>query len=604
MPSRINVGAEDQPIWAELGHPNSVVNMPMERFRFLAGLCSWTERKKTLTIKAGLKKLYGTKLQNNAVRAFGRDLTSKEIMEIKKGDNAQFPIKGDVVPATAKASTKHKSIGTARPIKRNGTAKGAKAKSQKRKHSMEDEERVFSEGDALTHVRQHKRARQGKEDSVAAEVDDLLMFEQPPSVISLDDASRRYPLRATRKDPSGHKSIEEIEDISGESSAEEEGDYITTWVEGDEDPRSESDEVNSASQETLVGTDDGGRPTSRTPFRRIPGAADVGGKSKGPSWVSPTGKEGESNEGKDYRQVVAPVSIDGRIHYGTYEGLVSVGEPGTLFQSQARRTNGACLTQNESLLPQPHPFDVMMRMPLFEQENLEAEEAPLQAHRKWVRELLGKEDVEAHAPALKRLRIEQPVLPLPGPATSGVTSNFSPQLVSPPINSPRVNDNRTAPPGPHAKSPQTWERKLDAEWAQVFEQMFLGLGFQSVDYSEVPPSNDEEIQSLVDALLPTREIYFVWTGEPAPRTDPQESYRAQFDTIFGAFQDWWREHRSNESLPILAGVMHWGRSVDDWQPPSKDSIYYEAFKNGHWAQRGDLPDWPGPKLEDAFRMGH
>lgn len=634
MPSRINVGTEGQPIWAELGHPNSIVNMPMERFWFLAGLCSWTERKKTSTIKAGLKKLYGTKLQNNTVRAFGRDLTTKEIIEIKKGDNARFPIKGDVVPATPKPSTKHKSKGTARPMKRNGNAKGAKANPRERKHFIEDEKRVSLEGDALTPVRPHKRARQGRkeEDSVAAEVDDLVMLGQSPTIIGQDNGTRRYPFRATRKEPSGRRRIEEIEGVSGESStdgeyeedstkrhslgdvrkkgpsnkssAEEEGHFISTWVERDKDPHSESDEVDSASQKNLSGTDDEERPTSRTPFRRIPGAADVGDKSKGPSWVSPTGKEGESNEGKDYRQAVVPVSIDGRIHYATYEGLVSVGEPSTPFQSQVRRTDGASLMQSGSLLPQPHPFDVMMRMPLFEQGSLEEEETPLQAHRKRVREFLGEEEAEAHAPPVKRLRAEHPVLPLSGPVTSGVTSDFPPKLVPPPNNSPQVNDSRTAPPGPHPKLSQTWERKLDAEWAQVFEQMFFGHGFQSVDYSEVPPWNDNEIQSLIDALLPTREIYFAWTGEPAPRTDPQQSYRAQFDTIFGAFQDWWREHRSNESLPILAGVMHRGRSVDDWQPPSKDSIYYEAFTKGHRAQRGDLPDWPGPRLEDAFRMAH
>ena len=546
MPSRINVGTEDQQTWVELGHSNSIVNMPMERFRFLAGLCSWTERKKTLTIKAGLKKLYGTKLQNNTVRAFGRDLTTKEIIEIKKGDNAQFPIEGDVVPP--KASTKHKSKGTARPMKRNGNAEGVKANPRERKHSIEYEKRVSPEGDALTHVRPHKQARQGrKEDSVAAEVDDLVVFGQSPTIIGPDNGTRRYPLRATRKDPSGHKRIKEIEEGSGESStdeeyeedstkrhslrnarnkgpshkssAEEEGHIITTWVEGDKDPRSESDEVNSASQKNLSGTDDEERSIFRTPFR-------------------------------------------------------------------------------------PHPFDVMMSMPLFEQRSLEEEETPLQAHRKRVREFLGEEEAEAHAPPLKRLRAEHPVLSLSRPVTSGVTSDFSPQLVPPPTNAPQVNNSRTAPSGPHAKLSQTRERKLDAEWAQVFEQMFLVLGFQSVDYSEVPPWNDNEIQSLIDALLPTREIYFAWTGEPAPRTDAQQSYRAQFDTIFGAFQDWWREHHSNEPLPILAGVMHWGRSVDDWQPPIKDSVYYEAFKKGHRAQRGDLPDWPGPRLEDAFRMGY
>lgn len=157
---------------------------------------------------------------------------------------------------------------------------------------------------------------------------------------------------------------------------------------------------------------------------------------------------------------------------------------------------------------------------------------------------------------------------------------------------------------------QKWTNlKLEAEWAQVFEGVFLDLGFQSVNYSEVEPWNEQEVQSLIDALLPTREVYFAWTGEPAPKTDPQLSYRAQYDTIFWSFQDWWREHRPVEALPILTGVMHWGRSVFDWEPPSKDSIYYEAFKKGHRAPCGengqmpDLRDWSGARFEDDFRRG-
>ena len=130
----------------------------------------------------------------------------------------------------------------------------------------------------------------------------------------------------------------------------------------------------------------------------------------------------------------------------------------------------------------------------------------------------------------------------------------------------------------------------------------MDLGFRSVNYSEVCPGNDEEVQSLIDALLPTREVYLAWTGEPAPRTDPHQSYRAQFDTIFVAFQDWWELYRSNEELPILTGVVHGGRSIDDWIPPSKDSIYYEAFEKGHRAYREGLSDCSGPGLEDASRI--
>ena len=227
-----------------------------------------------------------------------------------------------------------------------------------------------------------------------------------------------------------------------------------------------------------------------------------------------------------------------------------------------------------------------------------------------MRDYLGDEEAEANAPPLKRLHTEQPVLSRPGFATHSGARNSPPQIIRPPTIPSQEDQARKTLPSPHGQASQTRKQKLEAEWAQVFEHSYINLGFQKVNYSEVPPWNAEEVQSLIDALLPTREVYFAWTGEPAPKTDPHQSYRKQFHAIFGAFQDWWREICPNEPLPILAGVMHWGRSVDDWEPPSKDSIYYEAFRKGLRAPRDErgrilgLPDWPGWRLEDAVRKGY
>ena len=633
MPSRINVDTGNRPVWEELGHPNSSVNMPMERFRFHAGLSSWTERRKTLTIKAGLKKLYGAMLQNNSIRAFGRDLTTKEITEIKKGDNAQFPIAGDVVPAASKASKKRKREGAAGPMETKGQAIEFKTQSRKRKQA---EEETSSEEEILPPVRPHKRARKGKKnDSIAAEVDDLVMFEQIPTIIDQDDTSRRYPLRSTRRDSKIPKRVEPIEDVSDESSTdedseeegptqrhasrktrqiakarrgsrkanrspressseEEEGNYVPTWIEGGEDSISESSDVDSASRESSVERDEEEeRMSQRCPFRRIPGAGDVGGKSKGPSWVSSTvGGRDDQGEGRDHRKAVVSLEIDGRIHHATYEGLISNGPvhraDGSNILPQREGVDTSLPAQNESGAPQPHPFDLIMNMPFLNERNLEEEDTPLQAHRKRVREFLGEEDEDAEAyapPPSKRLRTEQSV---------------PPQVAPPPLlTNPRpVNRSGSAP---HARSSEATKQRLDAEQAQVLSD--LG-GSSSVNYSAVAPRNDEEIRSLIDVLLPTREVYIAWTGQSAPRTDAHQSYRAQFGAILGSFENWWTEHRPNEPVPILAGVMHFGRSVDDWEPPSKDSIYYEAFKNGYRAQRGDVSDRSGPGLEDAFRTGY
>ena len=572
MPRRVNVGTPEQPIWQELGETNSVVNMPIERFRFRAGLCSWTRRTGTLKIKEGLKKLYGDKIQNNSVRAFGRDLTTREIKETKKGKEAKFPIEDNVVHGTRKGTNKRKRQGP--------TIK----------------ESVLSDEDTQTRIRTRKRARRNREEAtIASEVDDLDM--QMPA-IEPGDAGQRYPLRSTRKDRKGYRTVEPVEELGNQSST-------------GEDSHSESDKVGSVSQESFVETDDDEERTSpRVPFRRIPGVADVGGKCKGPSWVSSKSEEDEGNKEKDHRKAVIPLSIGGRVHYATYEGLISNGPlqcdgaSDAVLQRQGPDIADVSLQRNETESPRPHPFEMAMNTPVFGLENPEEEDTPLQAHRKRVREFLGEEEPEAQAPPSKRLRTEQQVLPPSGQATHEATVSVPAQTTSLPISQPRIDQNRRARPIPQAQLSKTRRQKLDAEWAQVFEQTFLDLGFQSVDYSEVSPWNDEEIQSLIDALLPTREVYLAWTGEPAPRTDPHQSYRAQFDTIFLAFQDWWEMHRPNEDLPILSGVLHGGRSIDDWIPPSRDSIYYEAFERGHRAQRGGLSNYSGPELEDASRVSY
>ena len=575
MPSRINVGTEELPIWQELGHTNTVINMPIERFRFRAGLCSWTRRTGTLKIKEGLKKLYGDKVQNNSVRAFGRDLTNREIKEIKKGKEAKFPVEEDIVEDDVD----------------HGTRKGTK----KRKRKVPAiEESVLSQEQTQTRIKPRKRARREREEaSIASEVEDLVM--QTP-ITDQGDLDRRYPLRSTRQARKVHQTVEPVEELENHNST-------------GPDSHSESDEVGSASQESFVDFDDDEESMSpRVPFRRIPGAADVGGKCKGPSWVSSTSEEDESNEERDHRKAVIPLNIGGTVHYATYEGLISNGPlqcDGTsdaVPQHQGPEITHVSLQQIETEPPRPHPFDLMMQEPVFGHENTEGEDTPLQAHRKRVREFLGEEEPEAQAPPLKRLRTEQQVLPLPGPSTHEASGSVPAQTASPPTSQLQIDRNGRSPPIPQAQASETQKQKLDAEWAQVFEQLFLDLGFQSVDYSEVGPWNDEEVQSLIDALLPTREVYLAWTGEPAPRTDPHQSYRAQFDTIFVAFQDWWEMHRPNEDLPILSGVVHGGRSVDDWVPPSKDSTYYEAFERGHRAHRGGPSEYSGPELEDASRI--
>ena len=84
---------------------------------------------------------------------------------------------------------------------------------------------------------------------------------------------------------------------------------------------------------------------------------------------------------------------------------------------------------------------------------------------------------------------------------------------------------------------------------------------------------------------------------PQPHRD--KSYGDQFRELHKAFEEWW-SNNAEGPLPILAGVTHWGSSVDDWKPVEKDGVYYEAYKKGHRAPRdkyGRIVDVPGPLLE-------
>lgn len=73
---------------------NTVVNMPMQRFRDEAGCIGWLRRQPN--IRTGLIKLMKSEgvdpEVNNSTKEFGRELTREEQLEVKKGENSIFPV--------------------------------------------------------------------------------------------------------------------------------------------------------------------------------------------------------------------------------------------------------------------------------------------------------------------------------------------------------------------------------------------------------------------------------------------------------------------------------------------------------------------------------
>ena len=62
-----------------------------------------------------------------------------------------------------------------------------------------------------------------------------------------------------------------------------------------------------------------------------------------------------------------------------------------------------------------------------------------------------------------------------------------------------------------------------------------------------------------------------------PQPDRKKSYGQQYTGLHKAFED--RRSRIAEgTLPVLAGVMQWGFSVDDWKTVQNDAVYYEAYR--------------------------
>ena len=575
MPGRINVGTAQFPKWKEIGHPKHSVNGPMERFRYQAGLSSWTERPKTLVVKEGLQKLYGNVIHNNSVKAFGRDIFPEEVEEIKKGKEAVFPIN---FIHRARGARKRRSNGTAKPSRSKDDHELEKALLKKSKRADHDEGQAREE----------------------------------------EDRPRRNPLRSARGARLSGIGLS-INELSDESSTDEEYEDVQTQHNSARRTRRSaarrhSESIEKSSEEYSAETEDEEILDHKSGFQRLPRAGRFGGKSKGASCISSTNDPSRRNEKKENRRTEVLGNRRQSAHYAPHKDLsgtepahrAGVSDIHLEIDFSSPEINGASLEHNGSSSSQPHAWEDMINRPVLENEYLDGITTALQAHRE------RQQDFDEDEDGLKRLRTEQSVLPLPAAAKKRRVRKVAPQVTSRWPMSPRLNPHQVghpsrAHPAHNAPSSERREHQLAIESAEIPEPPIMALGSESVDYSTMPPSNYEEVQSLIDALFPTREMYYIWTGQAAPRTDPQQSYRAQFEMIHAAFQDWWGAHRAKEPLPILTGAMHWGWSVDDWEPPVKDSIYYEAFRMDNLVRRDDegqsmnLLEWTGDSLELAVR---
>lgn len=510
----------------EAPDPNVVCNMRMFRFRKEKGLLSWTEKGKTKVIGEGLEKLFGDKLTNNSMESFGRDLTPWEQTEIRKGKDAQFPEANAAGgPPTQTATKKRKNKGATKTVNKQSNAKAQK--SPRQKHPLEDEEDLDSADDqnlgqaTAASYRKRRRNARGEASKPTMNLDndqDLSATEATPEII--EAGSNRSPLA------SNQFSDEYYQEDGNSSFSEDEDD-------GEYEIR-----------------------TTRRPIRPLPTRRARGG-AKGVQSIDPARiQEQDSGPHGDIWSQGSATDEVGDDEMTDVDDLVDVpssGEAHAFVEDEVDEDVEEDDGGNEWETATPHQAP---EGPLYSfassASNAKAKEADLEAHRRWVRELLH-EDQEDYVSSLERRRTAPP------------TSRY-PNAIN-----PTSTSSATASP---------------------------------TDYSEVAPLTDRQVGSLAVALLPTKKMFWEWTGQTVPQPDREKSYGQQYRELHAAFKDWWSQN-SQDPLPILVGVAHWGSSVDEWERVEKDAVYYEAYKKGHRAPRdeyGALIDVPGPLLEKFADM--
>ena len=508
-----------------------MVNMPLQRFRQKAGCLTWADRGGSDELELGLKNLLnGTAVGRqciaaNSMRGFGRDLNGAERLLVKRGNadgkflrnagdravdeqtrNERRAKEDERIAKALQAEKQSIPASSTPPLSAavpKKVAKSAPVQSRKRNRSDDEDDSEGSEYNVSIQRRPHKRSRpERKEHGTPTVEDDLAMFDRPHLSIETSDPSQRYQLRrSTRQEVirGEHASVEEPPD--------------------EESPEEGEDEEVAGAEVESEDEDDAFMPNS------------IRGSVTERNHVSDEGEDVYHNEdqNEDQGEDLEEESGDGQDGHPDDEGEV----PDTVTP--------------DPILEDPH-------YQLSGSGNAKAKESDLEAHRRWVRELLY-EDQEDYASSLERRRTTQP------PARY-----------------------------PNAINPS---RPLDATTS-------------GINYSEVAPSTDAEVASLALALCPTKKMFWEWTGQTVPQPDREKSYGQQYRELRKAFEDWWSS-KGEGPLPVLVGVTHWGSSVDDWEPVKKDAVYYEAYKKGHRAPRdeyGRIVDVPGPLLEKFADIGY
>lgn len=142
-----------------LNDKNSIINMPMQRFRDEAGCIAWLKRQEH--IRAGLVKLMMSEgvdpRKDNSTKDFGRLLEKEEQVEVKKGDKAEFPIR------TLNGRKKDASGSSGKTYMAQASSRTGPEKSRKRGRENRDESLATTDNKGFS--QRHFLPHAGSQDS-------------------------------------------------------------------------------------------------------------------------------------------------------------------------------------------------------------------------------------------------------------------------------------------------------------------------------------------------------------------------------------------------------------------------------------------------------
>lgn len=566
MPRRYVKPRKNQPaIWKELGCTNSRINMPMVRFRLLAGCQSWIKRDRTDVLTQGLLKFYASHSFDpvafgNSTKSFGRDLEGWEIKQVKLGNAGEFFKE----PEDGAIDENKRRIANDRNIQQthNGWTNDPFTPSRKRGYRDADLDADGEDSPVPRHYGypSQKRQRRG---AVAAHAD----FQESVKGMNGGVYNPAHPVDPHSKGTAPHSELSPRLHFEAEMQA-----HLQAWITSHHkspptvNPESSEDQkqpVNSPRDgekefmDKLLDKSAEGLPANeRLPSashhvesarERVPGQGNSKAQNAN-SQVEPCG-EGASASTQKPRERPKRKRANETADQG------KEGKEEETYQRESKRRPTAC-HRPEEVAPR-HQFG-----PSRANLNLRLQ------------------------PALRRDKTQRRQMPHPAWNGGPTNQSFS------------VNTGGPA---------SVVSNYLDQS---AVDPQVNGYGVVSpdLDYRFFDPTSEAERQKIDEALQPTREAFFEWTGMSAPITDRNASYLVQWSQVHHALVYHWTmtQPEGAASTPYLIQLPEWRESLMS-QPAfdTRDPMYFLAWKYGHRAPRtvdGQVIDVRGETLVELGRL--